>query len=168
MLNNELSAVEYLEKIEKEKKEFHEQKRYKNIDLLLGKDINTDDYNNDDWTDSVDEIFSFLYEKAYELVPFDKEVIIKYKDEYISLYEIHGQGCYRSVNSASEEDCLRINCIEYEDIISYYKTGKKPIKNKVVEVTHHALDLLEIALKGTDNDFIDIKMAKDYISKNLK
>ena len=51
-------------------------KNLKSIEDIVGTDINNDDYEGN-WTDEIDEIFSFLYYDAYDIMPFEEEVIIK-------------------------------------------------------------------------------------------
>lgn len=126
--------TEWYEEKEKFKKEFYNRKKYLTIiDKVFNKYMDND---NESWDFDVDELFSFLYDNVLSLsADIDEEdfeeVFIKYKEKYLKLFEIHGQGCFRSISTTTEEPEAYI---KYEDIIKYYETKEKPYRTYIMEI----------------------------------
>lgn len=158
--------VEYHRKRERKRRKFYEEKKYLNlIDTLMNRDIDSDDYREpSEWTNEIDEMFSFLYDNAYALLPFDEEVVVRHNNAFISLFEMHGQGCYRRISKVKKEPR---EYVLFDDIVRYFEAGEKPYKNKVLETINQALDTLEVALKGVDNNYLDVDDVREYIKENL-
>jgi hypothetical protein len=43
----------------------------------------------------------------------------------------------------------------------------KPYKSEVLEVVNKALDIMDLAIKDTNHNFLDIEDVKKYIKDNL-
>lgn len=164
-----MSILDWYEKREEFRKKFYEEKRYLSvIDSITGTCLDNDDYEGN-WTDEIDEMFDFLFDNAYKIMPFEEEVVIKYKDKLISLFEIHGQGCFRRISEVEDEPKFHVN---FEDIVKYYELNEKPYKSYVLEIINRALNAFEVML---DSDTIDLDGQKVnlndiriYIEENLK
>lgn len=157
--------MKYYERIEKFREKFYNEKMYLEIEKIINKDINNDDYKEDtEWTDNVDEMFSFLFDYAFDIMPFEEEVNIRHNDEYINLFEMHGQGCFRSISTLDE---IPDEYVNFSDIVRFYETKEKPFKSHVLEVVNKSLDVLEIAMEGIDGASTDIDKIREYVINNL-
>lgn len=121
------------------------------------------------WDFEIDELFSFLFNNANQLHSFEDTIVIKYKETYIELFEIHGQGCFRNVNTPVEET---LECVCFNDIVKYFETNEKPFKSYAMSVVSRALDTLEYAFNedsiNVDEKVIKFDDIKKYLLKNLK
>ena len=151
-------------------KKFYEEKKYLTaIDKVVDEYI---DIENQKWDSEIDELFNFLYKKAFELsltLDDTEDIYIKHNDKYIRLFEMHGQGCYKSIGIVSDEPKTFVS---YEDIINYHETGKKPYKVNVIAVINRGLDTLETALNSDkiniENETLSFFEIKKYLIENLK
>lgn len=164
-------AVEELETRDKKRKDFIDEKKYLElIDFLIDNELDNNHYQEPQlWTNEIDMMFDFLYSNAQALEVFnddwDGELLIKYEDKYISLYEIHGQDCYRRIASAIRSH--PVNCVNFDDIVKFVEEGVKPIRTQVLQVANMALNSLEV-ISSQLNLSIDIYEIKEYLINNLK
>lgn len=162
--------IKEFEKIRKIEEEFINKKKYINvIEEVLNKNIDTDPYEEPKvWTEDVDLLFNFLYDNACEISilgqDFDGTIYIKYKDKYISLFEIHGQGCYRRISTLDNKP---VDFINFDDIVAYVENGIKPERVKILELVNLALDSMGFISEGLNLD-IDIEYVKQYLRENLE
>lgn len=151
----------------KKAEEFYECRKYLVlIDDFMCQDISNQDYysEEDKWTEDIDMMFSFLYENANELMLFnDETVFVEHKGQYLELFEIHGQGCFRRICPLKETPQVSV---KFEDIVKLEEYNQKPIKSDVLKLVNIALDSLGTVSKGLDIN-IDIDTVKDYLRLNL-
>lgn len=147
------------------REDFYKRKKYLSlIDDIVGVNIDNDGYCDDRWNNEIDEMFDFLFDNAYKIMPFQDEIVISYKDKYVSLFEMHGQGCFRRISEVIEEPSKYIS---FSDIVRYYEFKEKPYKSYVSEIVDRALSTLKVANNSDciviDNTEINIDEVKDYI-----
>ena len=164
------SLLKWHEERQKFNENFYKEKKYLTaIEKIVDKEINSDEEYRGNWDSEIDEMFSFLFNNAYKIQPFCEEIAIKYKDKFISLFEIHGQGCYRRIELLKEEPEVYV---KFEDIVRYYETKKKPYGCYMLEIIDRGLDMIDIATSGhyvyIDEKEIDLNNVRNYIYKNLK
>mgnify|MGYP000863931258 CR=1 FL=1 len=164
-----MNILDWYEEKERFRKEFYDKRKYlTTIEDIVGVCIHNDDYE-DIWTDEIDELFSFLFDNAYKIMPFKEKIIIKYKDKFISLFEIHGQGCFRSIDKVDKVPKKYVN---FEDIVKYHEIKEKPYRSYVMEIINRALNTLKIALDSETIDLggnrIKLDEVRKYLDENLK
>ena len=163
------SMMSWHKKRQEFNEKFYEEKRYlTTIEKIVDKEIDSDEYKGD-WNFEIDEMFSFLFDNAYKIQPFCEEIAIKYKDKFISLFEIHGQGCYRRIETLEEKPEVYV---EFKDIVKYHETGEKPYGCYVMEILDRGFEMIDIAtdklyvyIDGEEIDLIDVR---SYLYNNLK
>lgn len=158
-------------KLKEEKKQsFIKNKEYlTQIELVLDKDRCNED--RELWTDETDLLFSFLYDHAEEIClceEYSESFFIKYKNTYLELFEIHGQGCFRSITIANDTPP---NYVSFDDIVTYEETGKEPYKNTVLKIVERSLKTLAYATQNDyieeDGDYLSVDKILKYLNKNL-
>lgn len=155
-----------MNEIKKKEEMFLSSGKYKEvIEYLLNENI--DDSKEEVWNEDVDLFFTCMYDKALEVVgPYDKEeysISIKYKDKFIELYEVYGQGSYRTIQTL---DKAPENYVYFEDIVNFIDNGEVPERTRVLDLVNIALDSMSLVLREVDSD-VDIDSVKTYISNNL-
>lgn len=158
--------IRVMQEIREREEDFLSSGEYKKvIDKIVNKDV---DDNDDFWDKDVDLFFTCMYDNALQVIgPYDKEdysIAIKYKGQYIELYEIYGQGSYRTISTL---DTKPENYVRFEDIVRFIEEGIIPERTKVLDLVNTALDSMSLVLREVDSD-VDIDKVKSYISKNLK
>lgn len=163
-------VLKYYRERELKEDEFYRDKRYLTlIEDMIDNNINSDDYlEPKKWTGDIDNMFSFLYNNAQYVgvlgEDFDGTLNVKYKESYISLFEMHGQGCFRSIETLRDKP---ENYVLFNDIVEFVETGVKPVRTQVLDVVNLSLDSLEAISDGLELE-IDIKSIRNYLSINLK
>ena len=168
--NVEKIVDKYIKEYEKKQGEYDDFVREgKYVEILeeiirKGKQIDNDSYAEPNpWTADVEMLFDFIFNSAHEMRKFDTDVFIKYKDKYISFFEIHGQGCYQSISIHNECEGIYIN---FQDIISYQKTGQMPYKYEALNLIHKAIDALKVAVDGLSN--ADFDKLRDFVENLIE
>lgn len=160
------------EERDKYSEKFYKEKLYsKAIDKIGDKYIDTEC---DNWDCEMDELFNFLYNNAFQLITQLNEedfedIYVKYQDDYIRIFEMHGQGCYRLIEKTSVKPTAYV---KYEDIVIYCEEGIRPYKANIMDVLMRSLDTLETALSSDEikieNETLQFSEIKKYLINNLK
>jgi len=158
-----LDIMRYYREREKIAEKFYDEKKYNELILkIIDKDNDSENWDIED-----DIMFSFLFGKAEELAGIEEEVNIRYEDKVINLFEIHGQGCYRRFKIIDSADY----CIDYEDLVEFHETGKKPLKYTVLDILDRAFDTLSCAHNSEvieiNGQKINLEEVKYYIINKI-
>lgn len=121
------------------------------------------------WTDDIVLVYDFLYDNAESIHHFiGDDVIIKYKDIYITLFEMHGQGCFQSITIDKEE---KYDYVPFNHIEHYVETGEKPMRYHALETIDKGLNAIR-AIQGDMIEPSDVNIDLNdiwiYLLENLK
>lgn len=140
---------------------FYAEKRYLNGLEHIAEQVDNQSYN-DKWTDEIDNIFDFVYSNGLEIslgdisfVNDENYLYVKHENKYYELIELYGQGCYQSIAPTDE---VPLYYVDFEDIVRYYETGKKPLNVNMMELVRRGLAAVEAVNGG--NHIVDINNEK--------
>lgn len=168
--DNKLSASvhEFIKEHKRKEAEFQSfissKKHIEVLDSILreGIAIDSDDIFDDTllWTDDTDKLFSFIFDSCYCMIGEREEYVIKHNENFISFYEMHGQGTYRSIHPLKDYDGTYV---DLKDINYYRETEKLPYKYEALSLVNRGIDTMEVALDGKSE--VDFEKLREYTEK---
>lgn len=166
--------IERIQAEEKIIKEFKESEGYYSVlnswneELKSKNSFQLDSTNHKTWSNDIELTFDLLRENALETHHFNTDtVVVKYDDIFITLSELHGQGCFQFINVSKE---LQEDFVDFDDLKKYMSSGIKPTKYYVLDIIEKGLNAVE-AIQGStiiiDSQEVQLDDVWSYLLKNL-
>lgn len=166
-----ISGMEHRDRLINEYFSYVTNKQYKkDIDNMeIGLSVSSDD---EIWDEKYDNIFNFLYNNITDMVEFEGDIRIYYKDKVVEFGEMHGQGCYRYINVNKKEDLEDGEyAMDYFDLLRYAETGIMDIKYRSLKAVARSMKTLDCAIGGNkieiDGQKIDLERVFRYLVEKI-
>lgn len=130
--------------------------------------IQIDSVQDDVWNDSIQLMFDFMYSNANKVYHSVSNVVaVEYQGMFITLSEMHGQGCFQYIHVSYKEPP---EYVRFDEIREYLLNDIKPMRYYTLDIVERglmAVEAIDSNVVTVDGQIVHIDDVWEYLLKNL-